>query len=337
MVTDWMKSYQKLRPKYKHFTSTMKELLTQLLAQEQIDYLTPVQARTKSILSFQEKVARKKYTNPLKQITDLTGLRIVVFYSDEIARIKEIIKDNFKVDLKNSVDKAAQLARNQFSYSSINYVVSLPKGKLEQSEYREYANMKFEIQVQTLCQYAWAEIQRKIEYKAEELVPSTLSRRLSRLVALFELVDDEFMAIRNEATQSLIQLPLGSLSVKHFLRTSPSLRNFVQKTTEAGFIRMKTQKDSKYLTELLQACSSLGFNKIASLDALLRSEANFASLMRSKKKHSRRIIRVGPIMLSLMLVYHSDSKFTRSVLMKNGWKEPALSILLDRHQESKSN
>jgi ppGpp synthetase/RelA/SpoT-type nucleotidyltranferase len=332
MDTDFLTEYGKVRPRYKQLTKTMQEFLTQLLLEEQIDYLSPVQARTKSLISFQDKLERKNYKSPLSEITDLTGLRIIVFYPDEIDRIKEVIKENFKVDQKNSVDKRESLSKNQFSYEGIHYVVSIKSDDLKQPEYREFVNMKFEIQILSLCQFAWAQIQRKIEYKSETLVPYTLSRRLARLVALFELADDEFMTIRDEETKALMSFRISRMSLKRFLYTSSTLRSLMRRSIESGFAKMNDLDDTSYLAELLEACSSVGFQDASSFDVFLRSEDNFSSFLNSKKLHEKGFVRIGPALLSLLLVYHSDTRFTKDILSGKGWKDPVLTILVDRSQ-----
>lgn len=330
MVEDWVEEYNKLIPTYGQLASTMKDLLTHLLKQEQIDYLHPVQSRTKPLMSFQEKITRKKYTDPIKEITDLAGIRVIVFYPDEIARVKDVIEENFKVDPKNTVDKAAQLAKDRFSYGGINYVVSLKKDRLELSEYRKFRGLKFEIQLLTLCQYAWAEIQRKIEYKSEELIPPELSRRLSRLLALFDLADDEFAAIRDEGIEVLRGVPLSRVSVKQFAGVSLILKTLMKKAYQMNFLEMDLYEDNRYLTEMLEASSLLGFKNIAALERFLSSEDRLSNLIQSIEKHAKPVIRAGSISLCLMLIYHSEDKFSRSFLSKKGWKEPVLSILVDR-------
>lgn len=332
----WVRIYESLKPKYERFTSTMKELMTHLLRQEQIDYLHPVQSRTKSLGSFQEKIARKKYTAPIKETMDLTGLRIICFYRDEIPRVKDIIEENFKVDRKNTVDKTAQLAKDQFAYGGVHYVLSLAKDRLELSEYRKFSRLKFEIQLLTLCQYAWAEVERKIEYKSEELVPPVLSRRLSRLVALFDLADDEFMSIRNEGINVLKQAALSSMSIKQFTHISRTLKSLMKKAYEEDFIEMGALEDNRYLSDLLEACSFMGFENIASLEGFLSSMGKLRNLIQSINRHGKPTIRTGPIALCLMLIYHSEDKFSRAYLSERGWKEPVLSVLVDRQSPQKT-
>lgn len=330
MLEVWIKTYESLRPTYEKLTSTMKDLLTHLLKQEQIDYSHPVQSRTKSLASFEEKRIRKRYTDPIKETTDLTGLRILVYYPDEISRVKDIIEENFKVDRKNTVDKAAQLAKDQFAYGGINYVVSLSGDRLKLSEYREFRGLKFEIQLLTLCQYAWAEIQRKIEYKSEEVISPVLSRKLSRLVALFDLADDEFMSIRNEGIDVLRQSAPSSMSIKQFVHISRTPKSLMKKAYEEGFVEMDALEDNRYLNDLVEACSMMKFENIAALEGFLSSQNNLLNLIQSINRHKKPVIRIGPVALCLMLVYHSDDRFSRSFLSERGWKEPVLSILVDR-------
>ena len=332
MSEDWVKKYDPLRPKYERLASTMKELLTQLLKQEQIDYLPPVQSRAKSLASFQEKIdrKRKKYTDPLKQITDLAGLRIIVFYRDEVPRVNDVIKETFEVDTKNTIDKAALLAKNQFAYGGMSYVVRLSKEQAELPEYREFRDLGFEIQILTLCQYAWAEIQRKIEYKTEKLVPPMLSRRLSRLIALFDLADDEFISIRNEGVEALRQCSISRLSVKQFARVSPRTRNLLKTVYKQGFVEMDSFEDNRYLNDLVEACSIMKLDNVASLEGCLSQEEKLSRFMQSVSRHGSPAIRAGPIAICLMLVYHSDEKFSSIFLSERGWAEPMLTILPDR-------
>lgn len=147
---------------------------------------------------------------------------------------------------------------------------------------------------------------------------------------MFELADDEFMAIRDEETKALMRFPISRMSLKRFLSTSSTLRNLMRRSADAGFIRMTDLDDASYLAELLEACSLIGFENVSSFDALLRSEVNFSSLLNSKNRHKKGIVRIGPTLLSLLLVYHSDSRFTRDILSGKGWKGPVLTALVDR-------
>ncbi len=58
--------------------------------------------------------------------------------------------------------------------------------------------MKFEIQVRTILQHAWAEIEHDRNYKFNGVLPSEIRRRFKILAGSLELMDREFNSISSE-------------------------------------------------------------------------------------------------------------------------------------------
>jgi ppGpp synthetase/RelA/SpoT-type nucleotidyltranferase len=79
------------------------------------------------------------------------SVRRVVYYTEEVQKVEDLIKENFIVDLENTINKIEQLPKNQFGYGGMHYVVSLPKEKTDLPENDKYRQMKAEIQIHTLC------------------------------------------------------------------------------------------------------------------------------------------------------------------------------------------
>jgi putative GTP pyrophosphokinase len=52
-----------------------------------------------------EKCSRKSYSNPREEMTDISGIRIITFLESQVAQIIELVRANFDVDEKNSLDK----------------------------------------------------------------------------------------------------------------------------------------------------------------------------------------------------------------------------------------
>src|SRR5262245_22743036 len=93
-------------PKHQKLTEAVRELLEKLLAAASIEFLS-VTARTKEPDRIREKVTRKAYYDPARQMTDLSGIRIIGFLESDVARICTLIRESFFVDESNSLDKSA--------------------------------------------------------------------------------------------------------------------------------------------------------------------------------------------------------------------------------------
>jgi len=148
--------------------------------------------RTKELLSLIKKIKKKE--KGYDEITDKLGVRIICSFNNEIKLVKNVIKSLFiitKIDDKLNIDNFDKL-----TYRSIHYDVKI-KSKLFAPKIQDL-NKVFEIQVRTLNQHAWANSAHVLSYKAEVEIPSTLNRRIYRLLSLYELADDEFDVINTE-------------------------------------------------------------------------------------------------------------------------------------------
>ena len=160
---EWGDRYRARRATYESMTTRLRALIADLINDAGLDVIQ-VDGRAKTVDSFVEKIGRKgkKYEDPFADMTDLVGLRIITYYHEDVARIGEILKGEFKIDEKNSVDKIAGLAADRFGYLSVHYIVSLSPARRQLAEWRQYAGIRAEIQVRTALQHAWAAVQHKI-------------------------------------------------------------------------------------------------------------------------------------------------------------------------------
>ena len=91
-------------PKHRILTQTVETIIENLLNAEKIDYLSVI-GRTKSEEDVKEKIKRKSYGAPANQLTDISGIRIIVYLESDIVRVSKLISSSFNVDEKNSMDK----------------------------------------------------------------------------------------------------------------------------------------------------------------------------------------------------------------------------------------
>ena len=166
------------------------ELICQTLKQQEIE-LNSIEHRIKTEESLAGKLERKgeKY-HQLSDITDLIGLRIVTFYTDDVDKVAAIISQLFDIDWSNSVDKRKLHDLNSFGYNSLHYICKLHEG-----------SFPFEIQIRTALQHTWSAIEHDIGYKGAVKLPPQYRRQFSRLAGMLELADDEFSRLRTTMTE----------------------------------------------------------------------------------------------------------------------------------------
>ena len=284
-IETWEKEYVSKINDYEKFEKLLKGLVETLLKNEGLS--AQVSSRTKSVSSFREKIERKNregksYDNPSSEITDIVGIRIITYYMDDIDKISKIIKKEFKIDKKNSLDKSAILHIDQFGYKSVHYIISLSSLRRKLPEWAEFNKFKAEIQVRTILQHAWAEIDHGIRYKKDEYMPVEIKRRIYRLMALFELADEEFQNLKydteglkrkylNDITFGDFGIELNALSLSayfSFTKQDEMWRKISNELIQEIFKSYKTDKKIAWRFQIITYFFS--YPSIADLNILLR-------------------------------------------------------------------
>ena len=182
--------YQNRRPALVAATANYRELVTALLDDAGINYLS-VTARTKSVESFAAKAeravdGRRLFSDPLVEITDQVGLRIITYLREDVDAVATLLSDEMR--LLDDRDMGLETAREgRWGYASRHLLVGV-----------EGEQQPASIQVRTVLQHAWAEFEHDIRYKGAipaEHAPD-LDRRFTLAAGLLELADREFTAIR---------------------------------------------------------------------------------------------------------------------------------------------
>lgn len=187
---------EEYRPLYEEFAARLHALL-ELLVKDTGIPVDHIEHRVKTIESFLEKIERKSYPEPFRQIKDCIGLRIVIFYQDSVKNVVKMIREEFEVDEANSLDKIEDLGETEFGYRSVHLVVSLSNQRGNLREWKRYAGLPAEIQIRSVLQHAWATVSHTLNYKSTSQESRKVLRQLSRLSAHLETVDEEFMILRD--------------------------------------------------------------------------------------------------------------------------------------------
>jgi putative GTP pyrophosphokinase len=197
--------FQPLQPEYHDFSRVLGEILSATLADAGIRFHT-LEWRGKTVPSFQRKASqasendptRPKYADPVAEITDLAGARIITFFLNDVEAIRPRISAEFEV--LEEIDKSQELEDEGtfVGYRSIHCIVRLQPGRTRLPEYARFRGLIGEIQVRTIMQHAWAEIEHDIQYKSVATLPGAIRSRFAQLAGQLAIADREFQAIQEE-------------------------------------------------------------------------------------------------------------------------------------------
>lgn len=205
--------YEKLRPSYEKLAEEIRYAVEKALQAAKIN-TSQILNRAKTIESFKEKIQRKEYHNPLEQVTDLAGVRIVCYYEYELKRIQDLIESKFKVHEK--VDKSSALGVDKMGYNGRSLVVTLGE-QFRGARYEDLTELKCEIQFRTVLQDSWALISHHLIYKDEQSVPQRLQRDLNNVASLMEIAQGVFDTVHEKRQAYLEEIEARKSHAPDFL------------------------------------------------------------------------------------------------------------------------
>lgn len=283
-----LEEYDNTKVILSNLSTTLKALVTSLLKQKGIK-THQIEIRVKDKDSLKKKILRKgnKYEY-LSDITDIVGIRIITYFEDEIDQIASIIKKEFDIDKKNSIDKRKS-ETDKFGYRSLHYVASLKKERTKLAEYSDYNNIKFEFQIRSILQHSWAEIEHDLGYKGEFEIPSSAKRTFYRVAALLEQADIEFVKLKSTikeyeskvgkgVKEKPSQVGIDKASIISFITTNENVIRIEDEIADCGvdvFINEGNISDL-ISDKLISKIKSLGIENIKQLEKLyLANEEEF--------------------------------------------------------------
>ncbi|OCR15578.1 GTP pyrophosphokinase [Helicobacter pullorum] len=218
-VDEIVKKYEKSFEIYESFETILKNyiqgLLDKAIQEGKLDKESvEIKSRTKEIESFKGKISRDdkklKYKDPLSEITDLVGIKIMLTSLKDENIVYELLKLEMKdnIDKENSVDKTEDIKKERkFGYLGRHLVVFYDENMFELGKHlinkeihpSHFKGLRAEIQIKTLLQHVWAEVEHKARYKAGEELSNDKKRYFDRLAALIEVADDLFKDLVEES------------------------------------------------------------------------------------------------------------------------------------------
>jgi len=222
--TESIKRFIDRQPGYEKLCAEVAYILNRELNKEEIEFST-ITYRAKTLNSFLEKIQRKAYRDPVSEITDFAGVRVVCLYIDDLPRLERVIDEQFEIVEK--IDKLTNRKSDQFGYGAIHFVVRLGKNA-SGARYDDLKNLVCEIQIRTVLQDAWAIIDHHLVYKNESNIPSVLRNRLNLLAGNFRSADQKFSDLRAEREEYLKSVEDSEINSEQFLENELNLDSFIR-------------------------------------------------------------------------------------------------------------
>lgn len=276
--SNYEKWYDENKHLYKNFEIKIKDLIEDILVNEEINY-SSVFSRIKSKDSFIQKIENKEYENPLNEITDVIGIRIVVYTNTDVEIVSRLIEDEFLIDEENSMNKSDIMKVNEVGYLSVHYIAELKEKHFEIATFKNFESkdIKFEIQIRTVLQHAWAEIEHDQNYKYKGELPQDLKRKFNILAGGLELIDNNFDNINNDLNIYSDKVKYGIENGNYkFKIDTVSIYNYFEFLIEKEDLKCNydLQKLNKECSnkKIINALKEYGFNSLEDLNQLFNCD-----------------------------------------------------------------
>lgn len=320
--------YKSLFPVYTEMADAIPEKLKDFFSEAGI-IVAAVEHRVKTESSLEGKLRLKggKYKD-IYDITDLVGIRVITFYIDDVDKVASVLERMFDIDWDNSIDKRKVHEIDSFGYLSLHYICSIPESSYADPEHPELNKIRFEVQIRTVLQHAWANMNHDTGYKSGVEIPREYLRNLSRLAGMLELVDDEFSRIRRElsdyrrqvqnlvASGNLSEVNLDGDSFKSYLQIGPfdALTRRIASINQAEIQQVD-------LSAFLPLFKAMGFKTLGDIEKLVKDYSEAA--------YQIACFQIGLTDLDILSSSVAPQDLCTAFILKNGGGRVGLKFMLD--------
>ncbi|MBP5333138.1 MAG: hypothetical protein J6Y66_03110 [Bacteroidales bacterium] len=280
--------------------------------------IAALECRVKTEHSLAGKLELKgsKYAS-LGDLTDIIGLRVITFYIDDVDKVASAVERLFTVDWENSVDKRKLHDIDSFGYLSLHYICKTPG-----------CPYRFEIQMRTVLQHAWANMNHDTGYKSGVEIPTRYRRDMSRIAGMLELIDDEFSRIRTEindyrrrvqalvASGNLADVALDGDSFRSFLAIEP-FKNLNRKIAAVN----QAEIQDVSLLQFLPVFKGMGFKTLGDIENLIKQYSEAAYQIAT--------FQIGLTDIDIVSSSIGPQDLCIAYIIKSGWGKAGLKLMLD--------
>lgn len=325
-VSAWL---DEILPKHARLTDVVLALVKSLLREHQ-DKILEIVGRTKDRANTIEKIARKGYATPGRQLSDLTGIRVIVFFESQIEPICTLLREIFDVIEDEVADHTRAAAPDRFGYRSMHLTCKLGGRRDNLLEYKDITNLQFEIQIRTVLQHAWAELAHDRAYKFGGSLPEDIQRRINLCSAMLEMMDREFVSIvdqigiYNDKIKSQGKEEFRSVGID-----SISLSIYLDLIMKRHGMRLTDAQNPASMNTIRRELSGFGIKHVGELDVIF--DADFFN--NYKKYIKERENTIGFMRTAMM--YKDIEQYFRTWDPWTGIDFPTRQLLVGRYGSDK--
>lgn len=247
-----------------YFTDIMQYVVDTLKSSVKLSSQPTYKSRVKSFESYYKKVLRLKSdqfeeTNRMIYLTDMMGIRMICAFMEDINFAVDQIKNIFEI--KEVEVKGAQKKFSEFGYESTHVLIKIPQAVTDElnAKYPQLEppsnELVCEIQIRTILQDAWAEVEHELIYKTEfNPFDIPLRRKLASINASLTLADITFQEIRDY--QNKLQREMEERRKSFYLMADDLLDEKVEKKEDSQINRITPFVQGTIDDMLLQAISA---------------------------------------------------------------------------------
>lgn len=182
--------YQQIKSDFLSINTTLKDIASKIekhLSEifDGLEHIDRIGCRVKAEKSFLDKTLKKekgilKYQTPLKEIQDLIGARVVVYYKTDVDAVVYVIKKFFNFIEKNKIVPDDVM---KFGYEGLHFICFIPNTIFSDHKSNPLIPDFFELQIKTLYQHAWSQAEHGLGYKPETPLTEEEQRKIAFIAA----------------------------------------------------------------------------------------------------------------------------------------------------------
>lgn len=276
-----IEDFRRRREDYVRLGDIVQEKL-QAMARDSGILVMGIEHRVKGEKSLEGKLYRSgEWYQKREDLIDLLGARVICYFADDVDRFAALAEQAFVIDWEASSDKRALIQADSFGYLSLHYICAL---RPEEGYPETLTEIRFELQIRSVMQHAWAQIEHDLGYKSQFGVPRPVQRAFARLAGLLEIADDEFIRARDDigryeretrekiTSDNAEGVAIDLVSLREYMLRNRKMRAFLQDLAAIEGSEISEVDPESYIVQL----KWLGITTIGQLQAMLDTHRGLA-------------------------------------------------------------